>query len=346
MHTRTHTVHSIFNCHHPVCSHYGSNRRYHTVTPRHLDGQGYSMADSARSKVQCCSCKRPADGETAKLAAKTKTGCESYRCADCNSMRGKVDRVLKACPKLKDDWKEVSAETKQEFLQTHLHFTGEELKKCMQEIVIQSKNNTRFSEFSVLGDWYDEEQLKEKYKNKPEQLANLFQYARQLTHPTRRCILWEDLTFKSASSEKTEDREETRRTVTSNINIRRAKRKVEKKDDNAHHADPKAKKMKASIAKKINRLKETLVVCKDEMTVQLEEASAESIKDFISPKVIQHAEAKAPLIEAALESIDLVEADTAEQCIEEVTKNVNTVQAILSLLKNQVSGMKSFTEDA
>ena len=41
----------------------------------------------------------------------------------------------------------------------------------------------------------DQETLEEKYKSKPEQLANIFKYVRTMTCPVRRVKLWADPEF-------------------------------------------------------------------------------------------------------------------------------------------------------
>ena len=53
--------------------------------------------------------------------------------------------------------------------------------------------------------------LRERYKNKPEQLRNVVANARQITHPIRKCTLHLDTNFRFSSSKETSHHEETKR---------------------------------------------------------------------------------------------------------------------------------------
>ena len=69
----------------------------------------------------------------------------------------------------------------------------------------------------------DEEDLREKYKAKPEQLANLLQHATQRTHPTRRCTMYEDADLTLTHVDEEEHLEKRRRVMETEQKIKKTK---------------------------------------------------------------------------------------------------------------------------
>ena len=65
----------------------------------------------------------------------------------------------------------------------------------MQEVITEISRNTSSVALKGSGDWVDEEDLNERYKNKPEQLAAVKKNCRRMWHPSRCVDLFKDMQF-------------------------------------------------------------------------------------------------------------------------------------------------------
>ena len=59
-------------------------------------------------------------------------------------------------------------------------------KKCLTEAVQTCETTSTQSAFSLGGKFFDKEDLEEKHKSRPDQLAHIFKYAKKMAHPTRK----------------------------------------------------------------------------------------------------------------------------------------------------------------
>ena len=75
------------------------------------------------------------------------------------------------------------------------------------------------------GGWLDKQDLEEKYKRKPDQLANLLRNARREEHPIRKCILYEDIDFKTNTVDSEKMTSERGREATGGVSIQKSKAK-------------------------------------------------------------------------------------------------------------------------
>jgi len=80
-------------------------------------------------------------------------------------------------------------------LKDAVHLFKEGLVKELTEAIEISQTTKSTMKFASTGRFMDEEDLKEKYKNKPDQLEQIFDNARTMTHPDRKVTMWEDRDF-------------------------------------------------------------------------------------------------------------------------------------------------------
>ena len=91
---------------------------------------------------------------------------------------------------------------------------GKELDMAVRQCVRKSKRTHELTGFKGVGQFFDEQDLKEKYKNKPEQFDAILKNAKTMEHPTRNVTLYEDLDFESRHDKSVENTHEDDLTLT------------------------------------------------------------------------------------------------------------------------------------
>ena len=84
---------------------------------------------------------------------------------------------------------------KQRFMERNHDVMGDDLQRNLRETITQGEENEDFNNFKGKSQWLDSPDLKEKYKNKPEQLQNVKDNAQTFDHPIRKVRLYEDIEF-------------------------------------------------------------------------------------------------------------------------------------------------------
>ena len=131
-----------------------------------------------------------------------------YKCKACNALESRISR-LKSTLNFEVSWG--TQEDKSEFFKKHTRSFGPALRTALEQSHSESVSRCSIERLAEEGNWLDEEDLRERYKSKPEQLRNMLASARQITHPTRKCTLYLDTNFRFSSSNETSHREETKR---------------------------------------------------------------------------------------------------------------------------------------
>ena len=129
----------------------------------------------------------------------------------------------------------------------------------------------------------DEADLDEKYKNKPDQLANIKQHAYSCIHPTRRVKMWEDVELRRHWNQTEIQKTDVGREATGSVTAKQAKPlkdKTEKADKQAKPlADKKAKPLADKKAKPLGpTLKNRLLSTSQTWTWQSQNRSITSEK--------------------------------------------------------------------
>ena len=148
--------------------------------------------------------------------------------------------------------------------------------------------DTDFDRFSGDGEWLDEIDLREKFKNKPEQAQHIIDNARSVMHPTRGVLVWEVLEFKSSSGSSTEKSVQLKRVASQEQLVKPPKAaKVLKITTCEGKAEEKAIEMELEPAQKARLEKVLALVEKALATGEKTQASAnvEEVKADIPTKV-------------------------------------------------------------
>ena len=111
-------------------------------------------------------------------------------------MRARIARLAANHGALAQSWEEVSDKKKNTFYCECQEKAGTELQLRTQEAIHDSSIKKSVVNFGSSGIFIDEEDLKEKYKRKPEQLASIKANTRTMQCPVRKVKLYEGPEFK------------------------------------------------------------------------------------------------------------------------------------------------------
>ena len=143
------------------------------------------------------------------------------RCRQCATTSVKLSRALSGYSEsFVSDWKEAEKQPtfdRQAFYKNANGLLAEDLGKLVEEAVAEHTQSTSHVELVGTGDFIDEADLKERYKNKPQRLEGIIQHTRRMVCPISGCELFEDMIFKSQQREScTRKREHHIRATTEN----------------------------------------------------------------------------------------------------------------------------------
>ena len=128
-------------------------------------------------------------------------------------MRARIARLTAHHGALAQSWEEVSDKEKNAFYCECREKAGTELQFRMQETIHDSSSKKSIVNFGSSGIFIDEDDLNEKYKRKPEQLASIKANTRTMTCPVRKVKLYEDPEFKLTAGDTDTRLEEEKRNV-------------------------------------------------------------------------------------------------------------------------------------
>ena len=267
------------------------------------DASGVAPLDKPEKKVDgalepstCSTCKKPVNAENSVVLM----GCAqkqplARRCKACHSLRSRINRVTSKFGALAEDWTKVSEQEKQEFYKKYQDLAGEGLLTRLQETIVESKRNSTSVTFEGTGEYFDEMDMNEKYKNKPEQLANIFANTRNYFCPVRQVWLYEDVKYKRIA----QDTEEVSR-------VDKRKRQMIPKDqagnqDSAGSSkkgkkqlstveNPNMPKLKSGEKKKILKKIEALTTKRLHLMDQCAKAKSEKLKALVPAYVLEAAD--------------------------------------------------------
>ena len=127
------------------------------------------------------------------------------RCRTCATTSVKLSRALSGYSEsFVSDWKEAQQQPtfdRDAFYRTAASLLPEELGKLVEEAVTEHTQSSSHVELVGNGEFIDEVDLREKYKNKRQRLEGIIKNTRRMTCPISGCELFEDMIFKSQQSE-------------------------------------------------------------------------------------------------------------------------------------------------
>ena len=315
-----------------------------------------TKVDGKPDPSTCTACKKAVNEENAVVLVRSAEKQPlSLRCKACHALKSRINRVISKHGSLAQDWTNVTEEQKKEFYKNFQSAAGEDLIARMQETVVESKRLSTKVEFEGTGEYIDENDMNQRYANKPEQLANLFANTRRFYCPVRQVWMYEDVTYKRTAT----DTEEVSKVE---------KRKVQKIPTNQGSGDdgndgslakkPKKNKqgtgsddlpkIKAGEKKKIIKRMELLTSKRLQVMDLCAKAKAEKLKTLVPVYVLEAAD---KLIDEALQFSTKVEDALAKEhgnvkeILEIADKHCEVMTDSASRVKCQVEQALAFVAD-
>ena len=150
------------------------------------------MADSKLAEeknIKCSSCREmfAPDEVTLKQKADTLKGTyDQFQCKGCGALHSRICRRWKVCPDTVEGFREVSPDSRADFMKKHQGLFGKDLDKAMVETSTASRINRSSAAFRSQGKFEDiegPEGIKVRLKDQPEKLANILENGRRFTCP-------------------------------------------------------------------------------------------------------------------------------------------------------------------
>lgn len=156
---------------------------------------------SADDAVACIRCKQtvPRPDSLIFRRARPPATEDDCICIVCNRFNGRLQRLFKETPELKEHWDCQDQAGKADFFAKKHELHGTHLQAAIEEITThtQSESATNLEEGDI--EWLDEDDLKVRYKDKPEQLAAVKRNADTFWHKKREVTLYGDIAYHSKS---------------------------------------------------------------------------------------------------------------------------------------------------
>ena len=241
----------------------------------------------------CSTCRKPVSEENgvvvARAVGKTAT---SLRCRACHNLKSRINRVLSHYGSLAQDWTKVTENEKKEFYKKYQEQAGPDLLTRLQETVTESKKTSSAVSFEGTGDFLDEIDLEEKYKNKPDQLAAIKANTRTYFCPVRQVQLFEDVKYKRTAVE-TEEYAKVQKRKRQSIPLEQGERDETAADSSQckkgkkEAAKSELPKLKAGGKKKISKKVELMNAKKLQLMDWNCKARGDKVKDLVPGYVVK-----------------------------------------------------------
>ena len=154
-----------------------------------------------------------------------------------------------------DFLKSLSMSDRMRWHRDHAAVALRDLPHNMVDWIRERKTNEVVTAHYAGGPMIDEDDLDEKYKNKPDQLANIKQHAYSCIHPTRRVKMWEDVELRRHWNQTETQKTDVGREATGSVTVKQAKPLKDKTEKAAKQAktlaDKKAKPLGPTLKKQI-----------------------------------------------------------------------------------------------
>jgi len=141
--------------------------------------------------VMCYICKEPVS------SAKTDTVC---RCKKCNACMSRLNRIMTQRSEFVEDWGNQSDEQRQAFYMENRNKYGKDLEGAVHIIMTETRMKKITHKFNGSGKWYDEADMRERYKNKPDQLSAVLNNCAKMFCPKRETTLHEYVDYTTLMS--------------------------------------------------------------------------------------------------------------------------------------------------
>ena len=186
-----------------------------TIAAAASSGEGAVMAVSAEASESAVVTKQRrkiADDETDKTCKMCKDPLPSdhrmmvLRCKGCNGLKSRLQRLWVSEPDMKLEYDGMSLEAREKIISDNQDTLGNHelggsnksfriLKAKVEFALADYRRQVAFNSMSGSGEFMDEMDLTDKYKNKPDQLASVLTKARTMFDENRQVKLYEDVDY-------------------------------------------------------------------------------------------------------------------------------------------------------
>lgn len=155
-----------------------------------------------KADVTCTLCAQPA---TEYVVQKKPQGGKPgvYKCVPCNRLNTRTSVMLDKL-NMKEQWCALPKDKKVSFFQAAHAYAGEQLKAEITQTVERFFRQSQSTAFEGNGVWVDEDDLNDRFKNKPDQLKSIKERANTMDDPVRGVKLYEVIEYKSQLKQQTE----------------------------------------------------------------------------------------------------------------------------------------------
>ena len=241
------------------------------------------------SKVRCTTCNKDVDEQTEAVLVKTSpTGTKYYKCKGCKHDEYELTKCLKTLPEaVVATWRQQGRTQKADFRQEMANAGWENMQHKLLQIHAEKTNTySRASTMKSSTRYLDSPDLKEKYKDKPDQLAHVKANAETFWHPVRKVKLYNDVEFCLDHEE--ELKEQTAQRVSCEDVQKGAKQQKPSVEERSAGSTDKG--LTPAQKDRMTKLQEKIVEKKKKLIELQEEAKQEKITEFIPPRCMSKVE--------------------------------------------------------
>jgi len=232
---------------------------------------------------------------------------DQFRCLDCHKATPRISRLVKA-EGWGDDFKALSKENRVKFMLQAKTSFGCDLAKLVSLSMTQMHHDSRMKAFTKGGGYVDEEDLNEKYKNKPAQLAAIKANANAFDCPIRLTKLYQDPEYALKDEHREEAVQTLKRQADSKVTVKSQKEAKTAKKPKAIETEVKAvvftpsqtDKLKTALVK-VDKAEENFLHARNRITASTEPHLPKFIVEKAAIQCAAFATAKAA-IDCAMEA--------------------------------------------
>ena len=179
------------------------------------------LEKDAASPRTCCDCRMP---KQQMVTAKRGLGkvASIYRRIDCNSYRGNRDRVLLRRFDLQNTWCGLATDERKSFIDEHRQ-DPDKFEASLEILVEEKRVQKLLRSFKGTGTFFDEHDLTDKYKKKPEVLAAILKNTRTFECPISNRTMYEEMVYTTMAENSEEHGIEKKRSLESTQKLKKAK---------------------------------------------------------------------------------------------------------------------------
>ena len=259
------------------------------------------VAGTDLKKCVTCQFDKPKVEMTVYNKARSAKGVDTYKCKLCNSATKRFRELFSEEEQLGDHFKTFSAEQKNQIIFEAHNKTGSDLKAFVEEqcSVIEATRNKRMN--GGVGKFYDDADLKEKYKNKPEDYEAVKLHAYSFVCPIKKKRFYEDIDYVSSNTYTAETEKSRRLSVKAEYEKKKnriAKPTPPADEENAggDQAGQRAKPLSEKQVGNLNKILETVQENRETIQKYLKICEAEDIKNMVPSYILN----KATVLDAEL----------------------------------------------